>query len=350
MSDLIAQVSRPLAGLAPRVLSKAADGRLPNGLGGFRLSSCYSNARSTLSRRQFTGKATLNLHDPTAGEAVVAISDVGSMSLAYIKSTGHDVVLSELQRPNLLVPVKGTLSSRNEHMRFKRKDEPWILIGRGTRETTVLPDREAHYEAFVLSMPSRLLGDRLSRVEARGGMVWGDVSKDEDLHLARLTLALATQVALAGEREIEAHLAEAWTTVVTDQVKGCLDAFLGPASRQPPGRVHALSLKYVRKAEELIYDRPDEIGSLRDIARHVGISERTLQTAFRKVRGATPTQVLSQARLHCARRALLDSNGPTTVSDVCQMYGIEHHGRFSKLYKEVFGEQPVATLNSRRTT
>ncbi|MFD0982552.1 helix-turn-helix transcriptional regulator [Tropicimonas aquimaris] len=350
MSDPIAQVSKPLAGLAPRVLCKTARDRLPKGLGGFRLSSYYSNERSKLSRRQFTGKATLNLHNPRDGEAAVAISDIGSLSLAYVKSTGHDVVLSELQRPNLLVPVKGTLSSRNEHVQFERKDEPWILIGRGTRETTVLPDPEAHYEAFVLSMPSQRLGDRLSRLEARGGMVWGDASKDQDLHLARLTLALATQVALAGKREIEANLADAWTTVLIGQINSCLEAFLGPASRQPPGRVHALSLTYVRKAEELIYERPDEIGSLRDIARHVGISERTLQTAFRKVRGATPTQVLSQARLQCARRALLDRNGPTTVSDVCQMYGIEHHGRFSKLYKEVFGEQPVATLTSRRTT
>ncbi len=145
-------------------------------------------------------------------------------------------------------------------------------------------------------------------------------------------------------------MADAWTKIVVEQVNACLDSYFGPAVREPFGQVHELSLTYVRKAEELIYERPGEIGSLRDIARHVGISERTLQTAFRKVRGATPTQVLSQARLHCARRALLDRNGPTTVSDVCQMYGIEHHGRFSKLYMEVFGEQPVATLSSRRTT
>ncbi|MDV7145844.1 helix-turn-helix transcriptional regulator [Tropicimonas sp. TH_r6] len=350
MFDPIAQVSNPMAGFAPCVLSEAADGGLPKEIGGFRLSSYYGNQKTKLSRRQFTGKATLTLHNPTGGEAAVAISDIGSLSLAYVRSTGHDVVLSELQRPNLLVPVKGTLASRNEHMRFERKDEPWILIGRGTRETTVLPDRDARYEAFVLSLPSQPLGDRLARMEARGGMVWGDMSRNADLHLARLTLALATQVSLTGAREIEKHLADAWTTLVIEQMNACLDTFLGPAAREPLGQEQDLCLTYVRKAEALIFERPDQIGSVRDIARHVGVSERTLQAAFRKVRGAPPMQVLSQARLHCARRALLDRNGPTTVSDVCLMCGIEHHGRFSKLYKDVFGENPVATLQSRRTT
>ena len=150
--------------------------------------------------------------------------------------------------------------------------------------------------------------------------------------------------------EMDMRLAEAWGTIVLDQLNRCVDAHLGTGANESSGPEENPSLRHVRRAEELIHKRPNEIEGLPDIALHVGVSERTLQAAFRKVRGATPMQVLAQARLHCARRALLDRDGPKTVSDVCSMCGIEHHGRFSKLYKEVFGEHPVATLNSRWTT
>lgn len=348
MFDPTADPQNPLAGLPPIVLRQTADEALPSGLGGFRLGSYYSGEQSKLSRRQFTGKAILNLLDPADGEAAVAISDIALLSLAYVKSTGHDVVVPELQRPNLLVPVTGTLSSRNEQVHFVRKCEPWILFGRGTRETTALPAKDAPYQAFVLSIPPHFLGDRLARVEAQGGMVRGDASSDDDLHLARLTLELAMRVSLSADEEMQPRLADAWTTVILNQINLCLEAQLGTGVRELSENAGNPSFRHVRKAEELIYERPNEIDGLQDIALHAGVSERTLQAAFRKVRGATPMQVLTQARLHCARRALIDHDGPKTVTDVCSSCGIEHHGRFSKLYRKVFGENPAATLNSRK--
>ncbi len=337
-----------LIGLAPSVLRKAADNALPTAVGSFKLSSFYKGDRSNLARRQFSGSAPLQLHDAVDGEAAVAISDIGLMSLAYIRSTGHNVVVPEYRRPNLLVPVTGTLSSSNGHMQFKRNSEPWVLFGRGKRETTVLSERIAPYQALVLSMPSNFLGDHLDRVEARGGMIWGDANSSDDLHLAKLTVALATQVSVSTDREMEMRLADAWKTVVLAQLNRCLDMCLGPRMRTHSTIARDLSSRHVKKAEKLIYEQPDKIDTLRDIALHVGVSERTLQAAFRKVRGATPMQVLAQTRLHHARRALIDPEGPDTVSAVCAMFGIEHHGRFSRLYKQTFGELPRTTLRLRR--
>lgn len=348
MFDPVADTSNQVSRLAPNVLSQTPGNELPTGLGGFRISSHYNSKRSKLMRRQFTGKATLNLHDPVDGVATVAMSDIGLLSIAYIKSTGHDVALSELQRPNLLVPVSGTLSTRNTLMKFERKDEPWLFVGRGKRETETYPGNQDHYEAFVLSMPPQVLGDRLKEVEAQGGMIWGDPSRNTDLHLARLTLALASQVALSRHPTLEKPLADAWGAVVVAQIKDCIDTCLGLAAAEYTDTATDPAIYNVRRAEEFIFERPNAIKSLRDIAVYAGVSERTLQAAFRKVRGATPMQVLAQARLQCARRALVDSEGPKTVSDVCSMCGIEHHGRFSKQYREVFGENPIVTLNSRR--
>ena len=340
----------PLYEIAPRVLRQTCSDTLPTGIGGFQLSSYYSAKQSKLLRRQFTGKAALSLHDPKDGEAAVAISDIGSMSLAYVRSTGHDVALQELHRPNLLVLVTGGLLTRNDHMAFEHKNEPWILIGRGARETTVLAAGGFSYQAFVLSMPPEFLGDRLERAEARGGILCGDVSKEEDLQLTYLTLALASQISLmgSGDKVMKSSLADAWTTLVVEQINNRMDACLNLGVQELSDHEHDLSFVYVGRAEKFIRERLDVIYSLRDIARHVGVSVRTLQAAFRKVRGATPMQVLAQERLHCARLALLDRDGPKTVSDVCSLCGIEHHGRFSKLYKQAYGELPKATLYSRK--
>ncbi len=331
----------------PPASSQRGKDVLAASVGAFRLSAVYSRDRERLIRRQFTGKADLNLHDPENGLAVVMISEIASMTLAYVRSTGHEVSVSELQRPNLLVPVTGTLSCRNEQMLYEGKNEPWLLLGRGARETTVVPDRDGVFQAFVISLPPKFLGKLLTSLEAGGGMAWGDASKEDDQQLARLTLALAAQVSLSGfgGTAMDAPVADAWTTVVMEQINACL----GGRVRGTADQAYDLPVIRVRKAEGFMQERLNEIGNLGDIADYVGVSERTLQTAFRKVRGATPMQVLSQARLQRARHALRDRDGPETVSEVCSMCGIEHHGRFSKHYKEAFGEYPVVTLSSRGT-
>lgn len=339
---------KPLAWPAPETSAQGAENdALPEGIGGFTLSAYYGGTHSLLSRRQFSGKAVLDLHDPKDGHAAVAIADIGMMSLAYVRSTGHDVSLTEMQRPNVLVRINGTLSSQNDHMRFESADEPWVLFGRGRRRTRVCAHEGTDYEAFVLSLPPSFLGESLHELEIRGGMLTGDTSAEGDLLLARLTLALATQLTLTGKASMEPRLAEAWGTLLTERIERCMERRFGRAGPATPRDISGPTLTCVRRAEELIYDRPDEITGIGDLAIHAGVSLRTLQSAFRAVRGATPTQVLTQARLHRARRALTERDGPESVSAVCRMCGIEHHGRFSKLYKEAFGEAPVATLKAR---
>lgn len=167
--------------------------------------------------------------------------------------------------------------------------------------------------------------------------------------MAHLTLMLAAELSLTPEGAMSRTAAEAWKTLLVDGLTARLDARLGPDAADPPDRPTLLAQVHVQKAEAFIEARPDEIDGVRDIAGHVGVSERTLQSAFRRLRGATPTQVLTQANLHRARRALLAREGHATVAAVCRMCGIEHHGRFSRRYWDTFGESPVETLTARRT-
>lgn len=336
-------VLRPLRGVA----GEPGQPRL-TGVGAFQLSAYYDKHSAKLSRRQFSGKADLYLHDSRNGFAAVAIGDVGMMSLAYVRSTGHDVLLAEPQRLNLLVPVAGTLSSENENEKYVHTSEPWVLFGRGSRKTTVKRTGYDDYEAFVLSVPPDCVGEGLQSLEQQGGMLPADPSNMRHWHLAELTRALATQVCISEESTIKRHLADAWTTLLYEELSACLETHFRAETEVPsPVEITDAASRYVRAAEAIIYDPTIDILSPRDIAQRLSISERTLQTAFRKVRGVTPIQVVSAAKLHRARQALLDPAGPETVAGVCRMCGIDHHGRFSNSYKQVFGELPSVTLNSR---
>jgi transcriptional regulator GlxA family with amidase domain len=85
-----------------------------------------------------------------------------------------------------------------------------------------------------------------------------------------------------------------------------------------------------------------------DLCRITGVSERTLEYAFKEVTGLAPMAYLARLRLHRVRQALLAAtNGPTTVAAAALEWGFWHFGEFSRAYKECFGELPSETLRRR---
>ena len=68
---------------------------------------------------------------------------------------------------------------------------------------------------------------------------------------------------------------------------------------------------------ELAESQSDQLLTVADLARHSGVAERTLRTAFRKCYGLSPVEYLRILRLHEARRLLRAScPGETTVTQV----------------------------------
>ena len=80
-----------------------------------------------------------------------------------------------------------------------------------------------------------------------------------------------------------------------------------------------------------------------------GVSERTLQYAFRDRFGLTPAAFIKARRL-AAVRAMLCSADPqrTHVGDVLGDFGFWHLGQFAKDYRQAFGELPSVTLGRTR--
>ncbi|MGV2977003.1 AraC family transcriptional regulator [Roseibium alexandrii] len=103
----------------------------------------------------------------------------------------------------------------------------------------------------------------------------------------------------------------------------------------------------LKRAVDMIRDRMREDISLIDLARHAGTTPRNLQIVFKREMDLTPVQYLQQCRLNLARHLLLARNGDIPVSDVAELSGHRHLGRFSLAYKKRFGESPKATARCR---
>ena len=82
-----------------------------------------------------------------------------------------------------------------------------------------------------------------------------------------------------------------------------------------------------------------------DLCQATGVSQRTLEYAFKEVMGLTPMAYLVRLRLHRVRQALLAAPcASTTVSAEALKWGFWHFGEFSRAYKACFGEPPSDTL------
>jgi AraC family transcriptional regulator, ethanolamine operon transcriptional activator len=82
----------------------------------------------------------------------------------------------------------------------------------------------------------------------------------------------------------------------------------------------------------------------------VGVSQRTLEYAFRERFGTSPMELIRRMRLHAVRRALLaEERQCSTVTDLAMSFGFYQLGRFAADYRAIFGELPSATLARRCT-
>ena len=114
-----------------------------------------------------------------------------------------------------------------------------------------------------------------------------------------------------------------------------------PAARIAP--VHVV------RARDFIEADPREPLTPASIARHVGVSVRALQRAFRDHLDCTPMQYVRYCRMRGAKAELAETEpGTRTVAGVAESWGFHNHGRFANDYRQRFGMNPSQTLAAAR--
>lgn len=107
------------------------------------------------------------------------------------------------------------------------------------------------------------------------------------------------------------------------------------------------SEKIAMEIKQKLFKHMDGKMSINTLAKEYTISEKSLQNAFRSLFDITPNQFMRLLKLNLVHHELTQSSAAqTSVLRVAQKWGFAHMGRFSKYYRDLFGENPSVTLKS----
>lgn len=106
--------------------------------------------------------------------------------------------------------------------------------------------------------------------------------------------------------------------------------------------------KIVALSEAYIEANADKPLRLTDLADLTGLGVRSIQLAFRKHRGYSPSAFLRECRLARARDMLRQAEPGKTVLSVALACGFASQGLFARLYRKRYGETPSVTAGKRR--
>jgi AraC-like DNA-binding protein len=104
-------------------------------------------------------------------------------------------------------------------------------------------------------------------------------------------------------------------------------------------RTNSFDAAYAQAAKEFILKNYRNKITTGDIASEIGISEKTLERAFKKTFDKGVYTYLVEIRMEKARE-LLESNRPLTIQQVADLVGYDHQSSFSTRFKKHFGVTP----------
>ncbi|MFC7338638.1 helix-turn-helix domain-containing protein [Haloferula chungangensis] len=126
---------------------------------------------------------------------------------------------------------------------------------------------------------------------------------------------------------------------------------LHPRDAEPLIRRAAKRRKLIECVDMKLRGRIGMDYATRNLAREVGVSERTLQRHFAEALGVTPIEWARCLALHHARQRLeMGDPNRTSVEGLAREAGFRHMGRFAGYYRELFGEFPTTTLRRLKRT
>ena len=103
--------------------------------------------------------------------------------------------------------------------------------------------------------------------------------------------------------------------------------------------------KIALEIRDRIYHRISKKVTITSLAEEFGVSEQTLQNAFKSLFGFTPNRFIRHLKLNHVRKQLIAADpAQDTIVKIANRWGFTHMGHFSSYYTELFGENPSVTL------
>lgn len=311
-----------------------------------------SSNRTVFRGHLFSSRNALQLADHPNAEARVSRFGLERLTVANVRSTGHDVAVSEVSHTTVIVPLNGRLISSASSAEVQAHTGGILVFPPNRRQTRVVPDGASPFDAITILVPQSEIREALLRVDAsprdlnrlNDVPVWLDGEALPEVRgLRSLATLLHGEICRGGPAIQSQGTRRAWARLIVDKLSEVLEQAMGAQTQASVG-VSASNM-HVDRALCYIRAHLDSIASVADVADACGVSTRTLELAFRQAIGITPHQAITEIRLDAARRRLVDPESEQSVTEIAMSCGILHLGRFSRNYRLRFGELPSATRN-----
>ncbi len=99
----------------------------------------------------------------------------------------------------------------------------------------------------------------------------------------------------------------------------------------------------LKKATEIINHQLDECLSIGELCHSVGLSERTLEYAFKEKYQVSPKEYIKTIKLNKIKSELIQSEGQK-ISTIAAKYGFWHMGQFAADFRKQFGLLPSVAI------
>ncbi|MEU6135466.1 AraC family transcriptional regulator [Nocardioides sp. NPDC047086] len=173
-----------------------------------------------------------------------------------------------------------------------------------------------------------------------------------DLTTAQISPGLVGVIDAAARLAADPHVTQRMRLVIQAEtliVDALLLGYPSNLSRRLEGVAKSPSAERVSRAMEYMLVNLAQPLSLSDVARHCGVTLRSLQLGFRREVGMSPGEWLRNQRLERAHHQLsMADEAETTVTAVSVACGFLHLGDFAARFKQRFGESPSAVLRGAR--
>lgn len=116
-----------------------------------------------------------------------------------------------------------------------------------------------------------------------------------------------------------------------------LHGVVGECASEPKS-LKPSTIARIHHAAEILRSHREQPPSQIDLARQVGVSDRTLQKGFKAVFGVTPFAYLTQQRMNQAEQLLRQPQ--RTVTEVANIVGYANSAQFAAAFKRQFGINP----------
>ncbi|MBW8831608.1 MAG: helix-turn-helix transcriptional regulator [Burkholderiales bacterium] len=111
-----------------------------------------------------------------------------------------------------------------------------------------------------------------------------------------------------------------------------------------------LPLKYRCAYQFIVENITDNALSVKHVAAHAGVTERSLQLAFRAHLGMTPAEFIRKRRMECIRGELQSTGSigaKVSVLDVAARWGVRNRSTLAQNYRQIYAETPFETLHGK---